>query len=126
MKFSQALELALDGQAIAREGNYDYDRIYLVKGSMDPAACSVEDSARSIEEALAYVSSETSDLPLKYFEAGDENTATRLPRFDAKDCNGNTVVGWTPKLVDMLAEDWDLAENVSIPFDQEFGAEEAA
>jgi len=119
MKFSEALDLALAGQAIAREGNYAYDRIFLVKGS-------IASTPRSIEDAPEHSAGETSDLPLKYFEAGDENTATRLPRFDAKDCNGNTVVGWTPELVDMLAEDWDLAENISIPFEQEFGAEEAA
>ena len=119
MKFSEALELALAGQAVAREGNYAYDRIFLVKGS-------IAVTSASIEAAPGHTAGETSDLPLQYFEPGDEDTVSRLPRFDAKDANGNTVVGWTPTLVDMLAEDWDLAENVSIPFYQEFGAEEAA
>lgn len=119
MKFSKALEFALDGHAIAREGNAAYDRIFLVKGS-------VAVTPRSIESAPEHTAGETSDLPLKYFEPGDEDTTTRLPRFDAKDANGNTVVGWTPTLVDMLADDWDLAENISTLLEREFGAEEAA
>lgn len=103
MKFSEALEVALAGEAIARRTAFAYERIYLVKGS-------IAVTARSISDNLGYAASATGAIQLRYFEAGDADTATRLPRFDAKDIHENTFVGWTPTLSDMLADDWDLVE----------------
>lgn len=120
MKFSEALEHMLAGKAMTREGHgRELERVFLVKGSIDA-------DHREIATDCLPCSPETSAIPLDYFEQGDDDTTTRLPRFDAVDYNGNMLTGWSPSCVDLLAADWDFTENISIPFEKEFGAEEAA
>jgi hypothetical protein len=108
MKFEEVLPLLLAGAAVVREGDDIDARIYLVKGS-------IAYEPRHIASALEGSSAATSYVPLKYFEAGDINTVTRLPRFDARDTNGNTVTGWLPTATDLLADDWIVLNEADDP-----------
>lgn len=101
MKYAEALEFMLAGQAMARPNDFHHDLIYFVKGNIDPAS----EEARTGSDVSGCI-------PLKYFEFGDAGTVTRLPRFDARDGFGNTVTGWTPTAADQLADDWGFAETV--------------
>ena len=101
MNFSEALPLLLAGAAIVRDGRDLDERIYLVKGSIAYEPYHISSCGEG-------ASAETSYIPLKYFEAGDVGTITRLPRIDARDSSGNTVTGWLPSAADLLADDWSV------------------
>lgn len=100
MKFTEALPLLLAGTAMERLNDYNVLAIYIVKGSIDLTESVIAASVDSSDEDT------TSSIPFRYFEPGDKGTTTRLPRFDAKMVGGNTLTGWTPTLVDLLADDW--------------------
>jgi hypothetical protein len=103
MNFRDALQLMLAGRAVARDGDFNHERIFLVKGSIawDP---------NYIEANGDFFADRTSGIPLRFFEAGDTGTVTRLPRFDARDTLEHTMTGWCPSAADLLAEDWFVVD----------------
>lgn len=95
MKFGKALKLLKAGERVGREAwvqNTGF--IYLNPGS-----------AEDIEEAA-----EESAISPHLFEQGAQDTMTRLPSINYATADGIIVPGWTPNVVDLLADDWSLVE----------------
>ncbi|PKR90904.1 hypothetical protein CXZ10_06035 [Pleomorphomonas diazotrophica] len=99
MTFQEALQLMLDGKAACRHGDNNHELMMFVKGSIDKPAAEIE-----FDKHFSYAG--TWGIPLRYFQPGDTDTVTRLPRFDARTRNGQMVTGWTPSATDLLADDW--------------------
>jgi len=98
MNFGKALEFAKKGGAIRRADWKKSERIYLDLGSRDTSKL----FGRTRIEAA---------LNAKLFEAGDKGTATRLPNLNMKTAGGETLTGWQPSQVEMLAEDWEVVSD---------------
>lgn len=99
MKFEEALSLLKAGHAVKRKNDDNHVRVFLVKGSIDLEVSVIADYKEKSTDNTSYI-------PLILFEPGDEGTITRLPRLDAITGDGNTVTGWTPTAIDLLANDW--------------------
>lgn len=97
MNFGKALEFAKKGGAIRRAEWKEKERVYLDLGSRD--ASRLYGKSR-IEAALN----------VKLFDAGDKGTVTRLPNLNMKTPAGETLTGWQPSQVEMLAEDWEIVD----------------
>ncbi len=104
MKFEEALNAMLSGSPVGRETDYNHVRVYLVKGSIDLPPETIEQDADDVVSAME------TPIQLRYFDAGDTGSITRLPRFDALDTEGNTVTGWLPTAADLFAIDWEILD----------------
>lgn len=90
MTFGDAIEALKDNKCIARESwKTKTVFIYLNRGS-------------SAKLDTTYID----DINSRLYNLGDIGTTTRLPNLNSRNDNGNTITGWSPTQVDMLAEDW--------------------
>jgi hypothetical protein len=98
MNFGKALEFAKKGGAIRRADWKKDERIFLDLGSRDASKL----FGRSRIEAA---------LNVDLFQPGDKGTVTRLPNLNMKVGSGETVTGWQPGQLEMLAEDWEVVSD---------------
>ncbi|TDW20422.1 uncharacterized protein DUF2829 [Rhizobium azibense] len=97
MNFGKALEFAKKGAVIRRADWKKSERVYMELGSRDATKL----FGRSRIEAA---------LNAKLFQAGDKGTVTRLPNFNMKTPGGETLTGWQPTQLEMVAEDWEIVD----------------
>ena len=104
MTFPEALKAMLAGKPVGRDTDYNHTRVYLVKGGIDLPPETIEQDADDVVSAME------TPIQLRYFDAGDTGSITRLARFDALDTEGNTVTGWLPTAADLFAVDWGILD----------------
>lgn len=96
MDFGSAIEALKNGHSVARKGwNGKGMFIYLNKGSAP---------VERLEIDTLFIGGVSSDL----FEAGDHDTAVRMPNINMRAADGSTVTGWLASQTDMFAEDWEV------------------
>lgn len=98
MNFGKALEFAKKGGAIRRADWKSDSRVYLDLGSRDASKL----FGRTRIEAA---------LKAELFQTGDKGTVTRLPNLNMKTPGGETLTGWQPSQLEMLAEDWEIVND---------------
>jgi len=102
MNFGQAVEALKAGQKIARSGwNGNNMFLFLNKGSVD------------IPDGKEFGDGYIEGIRAHLFNRGDKGTATRLPNINLKTAKGSIVTGWLASQTDILAEDWEVAEQTS-------------
>jgi hypothetical protein len=95
MNFGKALEFAKKGKVIRRAEWNAKAKVYLEAGSRDTSKLY---GRTRIEAALR----------AELFQPGDKGTVTRLPNLNLKTPGGETLTGWQPSQLEMLAEDWEI------------------
>lgn len=99
MNFGQALAALKEGKAVARSGwNGKGMRIWINKGS-HPADHPVPIDGQLLE-----------GIDFRLFEKGDNGTIRRLPNINMRAATGSNVIGWLASQTDLLAEDWQIAD----------------
>ena len=96
LTFGQAIEALKQGKKVARSGwNGKGMFIYLVKGTFIP----VWQLRNEAKEHVTRTCQDTTPVQIN-------------SHIDMKAADGSIVVGWLASQTDMLAEDWDIVENL--------------
>ena len=110
MNFGKAIELIKQGHRVARSGwNGKRMFIYLNKGSFPHDLLGFGPD----EDPVAGHPSTIDGISLGLFTSGGRDTVTRLPNINMRSASGTIVTGWLASQTDMLAEDWDIAEETA-------------
>ena len=108
--FGSAIEAVKNGAKAYREGwNGKGMSIFLNRGSVSVENVDLTES--EIKETMDDkdgIITHIDGVSVNLFDAGAEDTVTRLPNLNMMSAKGNIVTGWLASQTDILAEDWEF------------------